>query len=133
MASVFCPSCGFKSEYQFSAPNFCSKCGKPYLEAHGIARSANLASQMRSSKFKNTKQPPQEEYDDEDIEDNSDESESFSNATKVPRISRLDVEIDSTTDVRVVKFEDLLNGGSSANQFPRSKNHQLGDLIDSND
>ena len=30
MASIFCPSCGSKSEYQFAAPNFCSKCGQPY-------------------------------------------------------------------------------------------------------
>lgn len=132
MASIFCPTCGFKSEYQFSAPNFCSKCGKPYLEAHGISRSANLTSQMRSARFKTANQKIEDDYDDDDDESNSDELEtdSFSNAVKVPKIRKLDVEIDSSTDVRVVKFENLLNGNSNSDVFLKSRSRQLDDLID---
>ena len=130
MASIFCPTCGFKSEYQFSAPNFCSKCGKPYLEAHGISKSANLTSQMRSARFKTPTQQNEELYDDEDEDSDDSGTDSFSNAVKVPRIRKLDVDIDLSTDVRVVKFENLLNGNSNSDVFLKSRSRQLDDLID---
>jgi hypothetical protein len=109
MAAIFCPVCGSKSEYKFATPNFCYKCGSAYNQ---LTNSLNL----------NKKNLIEDSYEDED-EDSGDESD-FSNSTRVPRISRLQVEIDASTDVRVVKFEDLLNNNSSS--FERPKNLDLG-------
>jgi len=131
MASIFCPSCGAKSEYQFSAPNFCSKCGKSYVETHVASKSINSISQMRSARFKASSEQNEEDYDDNEESDSDDsETDSFSNAVKVPRIRKLDVEIDSSTDVRIIKFENLLNGNSNSDVFSKSKSRQLDDLID---
>ena len=131
MKSIFCPSCGAKSEYQFAVPNFCSKCGKPYLEnANSSVKVPPALSKMRNARF--NQNPPEErdhDYDD-DYDDAGGNDDDFSNASRVPRISRISVDIDSTTDVKVFKFEDLLSGGVS--EFKRSKNRNLDDLVDEN-
>lgn len=111
MAAIFCPVCGSKSEYKFAVPNFCYKCGSAYNQA--------VSSPLIKKNLINNDYEEEEEDDD----GGADESD-FSNSTRVPRISRLQVEIDASTDVRVVKFEDLLNNGSSS--FERPKNLDLG-------
>lgn len=127
MASIFCPSCGSRSEYQFATPNFCFKCGKSYVENKITAKLSESITKTKSSRSRMS-QASEEEFED----DNSSNEEEFSNATRVPKLNRLEVEIDSSSDVRVFKFEDLLNGNSGAS-FPRSPNHRLDDLIDKND
>jgi len=128
MASIFCPSCGAKSEYQFSAPNFCSKCGKPYLES----RIETFTSQMRTAKSKKQNFRQNEDTFDE-VEDSDDnDGGDFSSATRVPRITRLDVEIDSSTDVRVIKFGDLVNQNGDSS-FAKGKSLYLDDLRTPND
>lgn len=114
MASIFCSSCGSKSEYKFAPPNFCYKCGS------GYSRSLNFSNSSKNFKAELAQDT---EVEDEDYED-EDSSEDFSNSTRVPRISRLQVEIDSSTDVKVVKFEDLLNNNSTSS-FKRPKNLDL--------
>jgi hypothetical protein len=126
MAAIFCPSCGARAEYQFSAPNFCSKCGKAYLES----KMNNLTAKMRIAKTKNNSLTKNvEEIDDEYDFDDSDDAndDGFSSATRVPHINKLQVEIDSSTDVRVIKFEDLINQNSNSN-FIKGKNLNLDDL-----
>ena len=125
MATIFCPSCGAKAEYQFSAPNFCSKCGKSYIERAENKISATLSQKRRNL---NTRIDPPED-DDEDFEQNDDiDSEDFSNASRVPRINKIEVETDLNTDVKVFKFEDLLNQNYN-NEFKAQKGRNLNDLI----
>lgn len=117
MASIFCSSCGSKSEYKFAAPNFCYKCGLPYSRSNNFLNSS-----------KSFKTPPSREIEDEDEDyEEEDSSEDFSNSTRVPRLSRLQVEIDSSTDVKVVKFEDILNNNSTSS-FKRPKNLDLDNI-----
>lgn len=105
MASIFCPSCGSKSEYKFAIPNFCYKCGNSYSQSAGL---------------KKTILPSISEDVDLDEGEENEDFEEFSNSTRVPRISRLQVEIDSSTDVKVLKFEDFINNSTSS--FKRPKN-----------
>jgi len=110
MASIFCPSCGSRSEYKFAAPNFCYKCGSSYSQ---------------TSVFKKTSVSTRSEVEDlevNDDEDVDDDFEEFSNSTRVPRISRLQVDIDSNTDVRVLKFEDIINNSTSSFKRPKNLN-----------
>lgn len=120
MAFIFCPSCGSRSEYKFATPNFCFKCGSAYSGSSNFTHS--------SKTFKNTASKTvsddEDIYDDEEVEE---DSEDFSNSTRVPRISRLQVEIDSDTDVKVMKFEDFLSGNSNSS-FKRPKNLDIGNI-----
>lgn len=123
MASIFCPSCGSKSEYKFAVPNFCFKCGGAYSQS---SNSSQINRSLKTSELKTSDPDERDDWDNED--DDSEEGFSdFSNSTRVPRISRLQVEIDSSTDVRVVKFGDLLNENSTSS-FKRPKNLDLDNL-----
>lgn len=123
MASIFCPHCGSKAEYKFSPPNFCYKCGMSY---GGISTSVQKHKQVSRSRRS------QVEDADDDVEYESEEDEVgesyFSNSTRVPRISKLSVEIDTSSDVRVVKFSDLMSPSYETSQFPRGKTQNLSDL-----
>ena len=114
MASIFCPSCGSKSEYKFAVPNFCFKCGSAY------SQSSNSSQITRNLKTFQSKDSEPDDRDEED-EDFDEDFAEFSNSTRVPRISRLQVDIDSSTDVKIVKFGDLLNENSTSS-FKRPKN-----------
>jgi hypothetical protein len=128
MASIFCPSCGSKSEYQFAIPNFCSKCGKSYIENSKSNASIRPLSKKINSRIKN--QDPEvnnDEFDDNDDEDVYND-EDYSNASRVPKISKIQVEIDCSTDVKVFKFDDLINGNLN-NEFKIQKSRNINDLI----
>ena len=114
MASIFCPSCGSKSEYKFATPNFCFKCGNSYSQS---SSSPKIVRNLKTSESKDS-YPDERDEEEEDFDEDFGE---FSNSTRVPRISRLQVDIDSSTDVRVVKFGDLLNENSTSS-FKRPKN-----------
>jgi hypothetical protein len=127
MASIFCPHCGAKAEYNFSPPNFCYKCGLSYG-----GMDAAVQKHKQFSRNKNSKRDLGEEDVDVDSEDDyQDENESyFSNSTRVPRISKINVDIDISSDVRVVKFSDLMSPNYEIAQFPRGKTQSLSDLSD---
>lgn len=107
MANIFCPSCGSKSTYNLSPPNFCGKCGLPYIQ------NKTYSARLSQSRFSSKKVLQQENDDDfEDLEDDENQSlgsSYFSDSSKVPRITKLNVDIDSSTDVRVFKFSDLFS------------------------
>lgn len=105
MASIFCPSCGSKSEYQFAAPNFCSKCGQPYT-GRTSHKKMPISAQVKLRKTQSDEQDFIE--DDEDIESYAEDV--FSDSTRVPRLRSLQVDIDHSSDIRVVKMSDLING-----------------------
>lgn len=121
MASIFCPTCGSKSEYQFAKPNFCYKCGNPY----------SITSKRIFSSLSKKKIVEEDESDyGDDSEDESFEDESFSNSISVPRLSNLKVDIDSSTNVRVLKIEDLSKGNIIESKFQFGKRQNIGDIID---
>jgi hypothetical protein len=124
MANIFCPSCGAKAEYQFSAPNFCHKCGLPYSQGVAVAKSHLLSSRPTRSRSMRNELPEVQEEDDSSYEDDDSDS---TNVNRVPRLSKIQVEIDSSTDIRSYKFEDFLSGNSSSFKKPRSVN--LDDLL----
>lgn len=112
MAKIFCPNCGSKSEYQFAVPNFCSKCGNPY---NSKKNQVNL-----HSSFSNT--DSEEDLANEDSEEFENDNESFfSNSNKVPKISKINFDVDYSSDaIKSIKFEDLINQQSSSS-FPKGK------------
>ena len=106
MANIFCPTCGAKSTYNLSPPNFCGKCGLPYAQTPQVN---NRLSQSRLSSKRVIEQQNEDVYDDEEGDDESIAGSYYSDSNRVPRISKLSVEIDSSTDVKVFKFSDLLS------------------------
>jgi hypothetical protein len=121
MGIAYCPSCGSKSNYQFAAPNFCSKCGQAYLS--------------KSSSALKMKKAPQNDVDDENEsyesdEDNFDDSNSFSNSLIVPRISRIQVDLDfSTSEVKSFKFGEIFGENAVEARFPIKKTRDINDLL----
>lgn len=118
MGNIFCPACGSKSTYNLSPPNFCSKCGSAYNSTF-ITNDSDLNKRMPSRRAASSRN---QEPEDDDFEEEFDDDEGggakvvggyFSDSTKVPRINKLAVEIDSSTDVRVYKLSDLLKEGMS--------------------
>ena len=123
MAFIFCSHCGSKAEYKFSPPNFCYKCG---MSHGGIATSVQKHKQISRSR-RSEANDIEDEGEYEDTEDENGESY-FSNSTRVPRITRLSVDIDASSDVRVIKFSDLMSPSYEATQFPKGKTQSLSDL-----
>jgi hypothetical protein len=122
MPAIFCPTCGSKSDYQFSMPNFCSKCGNSYIEKR---QNPILPKTTSASKV----EPPDDRDDDWDDDGEDYDSDNFSNASRVPRISRIDVDIDVDTGIRSFKFGDILNSNVNST-FKKSRNLNLDDLVD---
>lgn len=125
MASIFCPSCGSKSEYQFAAPNFCSKCGQPYA-GRTLHKKMPASAQVKLRK----NQPEEEDL----IEDSSDEEsygeDTFSDSTRVPRLRSLQVDIDHSSDVRVVKMSDLINGNFEQQSLKLGERQSINEVMD---
>lgn len=118
MNTIFCQSCGSKAQYNFAPPNFCAKCGQKYHT------NTNQSKQLLSkSKFAKNNLRDDDEFDDEDYEDDS--GADFSDSKFVPRIKNINVEIDSSTNVRVFTLGDLLNQKSQNQSFPLGKRQNL--------
>lgn len=124
MSSIFCPSCGAKAEYQFSAPNFCSKCGRSYSNSFSTQKPL-LRSTLKAKIAQKNQEPedPNEEFEEDENLDSEDDV-SYSNVSRVPRLRKIDVEIDSQTDVRIFKFENFLDNAQS--NFTKPKKLDLG-------
>lgn len=106
MSVIYCSQCGKKHEYNFAKPNFCSSCGGPF----GMA------------KLKKATQPDpeeedmdDEEYDDEEFED---DGESFSNATRVPNIRKIQVDIETAAQYNTFDLGSII--GSDPNQASKA-------------
>lgn len=125
MASIFCPNCGCKAEYKFSAPNFCYKCGLPYNSGSSAVQKHKQISRSKRADDRDSDEDFDEDGDGDEIEESY-----FSNSTRVPRISKLNVDIEISSDVRVVKFSDLTSPNYEATKFPKGKTQSLSDLSD---
>ena len=78
MATIFCSSCGSKSEYKFSPPKFCSSCGSPMASINNNAPAPVAPVKPVAI----------------GIEATTEDSEGYTNASQIPRISNLVYEID---------------------------------------
>jgi uncharacterized Zn finger protein (UPF0148 family) len=115
MGNIFCPACGSKSTYNLSPPNFCSKCGSAYNSTF-ITNDSDLNKRMPSRRAASSRLQRQQVEDEEEFDDDTDESEGgarvvggyFSDSTRVPRINKIAVDIDCSTDVRTFKLSDII-------------------------
>ena len=115
MATIFCPSCGSKHDYQFSAPNFCSKCGQP---CQGNSRQ----SKHLLSKSKFAKENPINEVERNDDDESYDEEEDYSNSVRVPRLKNIAVDVElENGENRVVRMQDLADMNGRTSKFPFGK------------
>jgi hypothetical protein len=100
MNITYCPDCGKKHEYNFAKPNFCSGCGSPF----GVAKLKKIG---KTSKR-------EEEYEDEDEDFEDDDDDSFSNATRVPNIRKIQVDIERDEEYNTFDLGSIIGGTSSA-------------------
>ena len=104
MAIKFCTECGARHEYKFSAPKFCSSCGAPM----GVANASEPTHQKEVSKKITT------------LNENETDAES------VPRITKLEYEIDDF-GTNVNHTLGSLGGRSAPKKF-RSNTKNINDL-----
>ena len=114
MGNIFCPVCGSKSTYNLAPPNFCSKCGSAYNSTF-VTDATQLSARMSSRRPINTRVEQQDPEDEEEFDDDEGDQGGakmvgsyFSDSTKVPRINKLAVDIDCSTDVRTFKLSDII-------------------------
>lgn len=115
MGNIFCPACGSKSSYNLAPPNFCSKCGSAYNSTF-ITNSSDLNKRMpsrRSTISRSQQVDNDEDFEEEEIDDDTGGGAKlvegyFSDSTRVPRINKLAVDIDCSTDVRTFKLSDVI-------------------------
>lgn len=125
MASIFCPNCGSKSEYQFAPPNFCSKCGQPYT-GRTSHKKMPISAQVKLRKTQSDEQDFIE--DDEDAESYAEDV--FSDSTRVPRLRSIQVDIDHSSDIRVVKMSDLINGNFEQQSLKLGERQSIDEVMD---
>ena len=81
MLSTYCQECGSKNEYRFSKPKFCSNCGHP------LSGEESVKSKQKVPPRKAQAQRIESDLDEEGTE-----------IYEVPDLSRLEYEIESSTD-----------------------------------
>jgi ribosomal protein L37E len=113
MSVIYCSECGKKHEYNFAKPNFCSSCGNPFGAA-------------KLKKQKPKEEEEEEDYDDEeedeDEEDFDDDGESFTNASRVPNIRKIQVEVETSAVYSTFDLGSLI--GSESNPVPKGSTPQ---------
>ncbi len=105
MSVIYCSGCGKKHDYNFAKPNFCSTCGDPF----GMA------------KLKKVSQAKEEEDMEDDEEGEGyfeDDGESFSNATRVPNIRKIQVDIETDAQYNTFDLGSII--GSDPNQTSKA-------------
>lgn len=124
MATIFCPTCGSKATYMHAPPNYCAKCGQPYVPT--FSSKPNLRSSLSNRNIRDD----EDEIEGDDFDDDSSiRGDFYSDSNRVPRLSKISVEIDSSTDVRVFKMSDII-GEQTSKQFQTNKPRNLNDFID---
>jgi hypothetical protein len=107
MSVIYCSGCGKKHDYNFAKPNFCSTCGDPF----GMAKLKKIS----QAKVKED----EDLEDDEDGEDYfEDDGESFSNATRVPNIRKIQVDIETAAQYNTFDLGSII--GSDPNQASKA-------------
>jgi len=98
MSISYCPDCGKKHEYNFAKPNFCSSCGLSFGTSK--PKTINKVSAKEDA----------EDFNEEDFEGD----DSFSNATSVPHIRKIQVDIEIDEEYNTFDLGSIIGGTSSA-------------------
>jgi hypothetical protein len=99
MSITYCPDCGKKHEYNFAKPNFCSGCG------------LSFGASKPKTAIKASVKEDEDDFDEEDFEGDDD---SFSNATSVPHIRKIQVDIERDEEYNTFDLGSIIGGTSSA-------------------
>jgi hypothetical protein len=99
MSITYCPDCGKKHEYNFAKPNFCSGCG------------LSFGTSKPKTAIKASVKEDEDDFDEEDFEGDDD---SFSNATSVPHIRKIQVDIERDEEYNTFDLGSIIGGTSSA-------------------
>jgi hypothetical protein len=113
MSITYCPDCGKKHEYNFAKPNFCSGCGLSF----GVAK-------LKTTK-KATIEEDEEDSDEEYFEGDDDD---FSDATHVPHIRKIQVDIEVDEQYNTFDLGSIVGGTSapaSKASAPRRRSNSL--------
>ncbi len=102
MSVTYCPDCGKKHEYNFAKPNFCSGCGSPF----GAAK-------LKKQKPKEKEEEEDYEDEDEDEEDFEDDDGSFTNASRVPNIRKIQVDVETSAIYSTFDLGSIVGGAST--------------------
>jgi len=94
MSISYCPDCGKKHEYNFAKPNFCSSCGLSF----GTSKPKTI----------NKAAAQEDDFDEDDFEGDDD---SFSNATSVPHIRKIQVDIETSAIYSTFDLASLVGSG----------------------
>jgi hypothetical protein len=104
MSVIYCSGCGKKHDYNFAKPNFCSTCGG----AFGMAKLKKVSQAKEDEDIEN----------DEEGEDYfEDDGESFSNVNSVPKIRKIQVDIETAAQYNTFDLGSII--GSESNQTSR--------------
>lgn len=101
MSAIFCSSCGMKHTYQYAVPKFCSGCG------------SSLGAVMQTAPKKTVAKASKEE--DDDVDDDLDD-EVFSDSDYVPNIRKIQVEVETASNINTFTLGSILNQKSDGTQ-----------------
>jgi hypothetical protein len=111
MNATFCSNCGSKHPYTYAKPKFCSSCG------------TSLGAELKTAA---TKASVDDEYDD-DFEDEDGES---TNSNHVPRISKLQFDLEDYSEYQSFSLGSIFGDNSPpTNQSKRRKSQNLDDFV----
>lgn len=115
MSVTYCSGCGKKHEYNFAKPNFCSSCG----ESFGSVQSKSV------NKHNSTQ-------NDDDEEDFDDDDGSFTNASYVPSIRKIQVDIENDSQYNTFNLGSIVSNDSNvaSNTFSPQRRNRSTSLED---
>lgn len=104
----YCLDCGAPTEYSLKKPLFCTNCGNPFEKNNQIPQTTVQKTQLQKPTIaKKTYLPEVDIEDDQDFDDNGE------NITRVPQISKIQVETAAETPNRGIKLKDLMGTGEN--------------------
>lgn len=110
MNATFCSNCGSKHTFTYAKPKFCSSCG--------FSLGPELKKATPSSASVNN--------DDDDDDEDSD----FTNASSVPKLKKLDLDIEKYSESNSFTLGSIFGqGNTQPSQSRRRTSQSLGDFI----
>jgi ribosomal protein L37E len=112
MNATFCSNCGSKHTFTYAKPKFCSSCG--FSLGPELKKSASSSAAV----------------DDDSYDDDEDEDSDFSNASFVPRLKKLELDIEKYSESNSFTLGSIFGESNSQPVQPRRRTAQsLGDFI----
>ncbi len=106
----YCLDCGAPTEYSLKKPVFCANCGNPFEKNNQFSQPVVQKVQLQKPTIAKKAYNPEVDLDNDDNQDFDDNEESI---TRVPQISKIQVETASEIPNRGVKLKDLMGTGEN--------------------